>query len=809
MGTVLNDLRYGLRMLRRNPGFAAVAIVTLALGIGANAAIFSVVDAVLLQPLPYANPGSLAVLWQKNQNGGTNLFPTPSFLAWKSQRDLFSGLAASTASSYKLSLGDLPQRIPGDAVSQSYFAVLGVQPVLGRSFLPSEDVPNGPHVVILSYGLWQRLGGDRSLLGRQLTLDDAGYTVIGVMPPEFREPFGFAELWVPLQLDPSGATSKLPGLHWLWVIGRLKSGVSLAQTQARIDAVAPALAKQYPASEVKYGAALQELTEAVVGNTRPALLILLAGVGLVLAIACVNVVSLLLARAGARAREMAIRAAMGASPRRAVQQSLTEGLLLAVLGGIAALALTRACLPLLVSFGSLAAVPRANEIRMDGRLLLFTALVALAAGLLFSLWPAFETLRFDLTEALKLGGATSAANPRRSRIRSALVVSEVALATVLMTGAGLLVRSFWTLLRVPTGFQSSALVAMKVSVPAAVDQPATAESFRQRLVAAAESVPGVRSAATARDLPYSGTDPSFPFVVEGSQARAPTELPPVRFRLIDPGYFQTMGIPLLRGRNFAPQDTTNSPCVVIVSRSLAQQSWGSADTVGRQIRDGYRGRPACTVIGVVADVKHWLGIPDEATAYYAYSQLPQSLMGLAESYVTVVARTATSPEAVTGELRSQVQRAAGDTPVFQVATMDQMISRLAATRLFAMLLIGAFAALALVLGTVGVYGVLSYSVAQRSREICVRLAIGASPAEVARMVVGQGLKLTLAGLAIGLAGALGLARLLSSQLFGVRPDDPATFAMVAVLLGVVALATSLVPARRATRVDPATALRSE
>ncbi len=803
------DVRYGLRMLARNPAFTAVMVATLALGIGANTAIFSVVNAALLHPLPYRNPARLVVVWQKNRNGGGNQFPTPSYLAWQKQEDLFAGFSASTAYSFTLSIGDHPQRIPGERVTASYFPVLGVRPALGRLFRPEEDVPGGRRVVLLSYGLWQRLGGDPAMMGHDLDLNGAGYTVVGVLPQDFRSPNGDPQLWVPLQLDPAGATSREPGLHWLLVLARLRSGFSLSQTQARIDSLAPQLAKLYPQTEIQYGAALQPLNDLVGGDVRPTLLLLLVAVGLVLAIACVNVTSLLLTRSAVRAREMAIRSAMGAHPLRIARQSLTEGLVLAALGGAAALLLMRACLPMLVSLGSLASVPRAADIRLDGRVVAFTALVTLAAGLLFSLWPAWEATRFDLTRALALGTASSGASPRRRRKRDLLVVSEIALATMLLVGAGLLLRSFVALLRAPTGFETSHLVTMKVSVPDPAAPPAKLAVFRSRLLSAASAVPGVRSVAMARDLPFSGTDPSFPFIVQGRAAPPPSKAPPVRYRLVSPGYFQTMGIPLLAGRDFTEADSATSPCAVIVSQSLARQSWQRQNPIGREILNGYPGRPACTVVGVVGDVQHWLGLPDEATAYYAYAQLPAPLDSLVYGYVTLVARTSTRPASLLAAIRKKVQSAAPDATLYDVATMDQILSRAAATRSFALRLVGAFAVLALLLGIVGIYGVISCSVRERTSEISVRMALGASPTEVARMVVGQGLKLTLFGLGAGLLAALALGRYLSSQLFSVRPDDPATFIAVATLLAIVALVTSYLPARRATRVDPAITLRSQ
>jgi predicted permease len=803
------DIRYGLRMLARNPGFTAVMVATLALGIGANAAIFSVVDAVLLHPLPYRNPARLVVVWQKNRNGGGNQFPTPSYLAWEKQKDLFAGFSASTAYSFTLSIGDRPQRIPGDRVTASYFPVLGVRPALGRLFLPEEDVPSGRHVVLLSYGFWQRLGGDPAMLGRDLDLNGAGYTIIGVLPQNFRSPNGDPQLWVPLQLDPAGATSREPGLHWLLVLARLRPGSSLSQSQDRMDSLTPQLAKLYPQTEIQYGAALEPLDDLVVGDVRPALLLLLVAVGLVLAIACVNVTNLLLTRSAAREREMAIRSAMGAHPLRMVRQSVTEGLVLAALGGAAALLLMRACLPILVSLGSLASLPRATDIRLDGRVFAFTALITLAAGLFFSLWPAYEATRFDLTRSLALGAASSGASPRRRRSRDLLVVWEIALATMLLVGAGLLLRSFVALLRAPTGFETSHLVTMKVSVRDPAAPPAKLAIFREQLLSAASEVPGVRSVALARDLPFSGTDPSFPFIVEGRSAPAPSKAPPVRYRLVSPGFFRTMGIPLLAGRDFTSADSATSPCVVVVSQSLAHQSWQSENPVGREIRNGYPGRLACTVVGVVGDVQHWLGVPDEATAYYAYAQLPAPLDSLVYGYITVVARTSIGPASLLAGVRQRVQSAAPDDTLYDVATMDQTVSRATATRSFALRLVGAFAILALLLGIVGIYGVISCAVRERTAEISVRMALGAAPADVARMVVGQGLKLTLFGLAAGLLAALALSRYLSSQLYAVRPDDAATFTSVAILLAAVSLLTSYLPARRATRVDPATVLRSE
>lgn len=805
----LGDIRYGLRMLRRSPGFTVVAVMTLALGIGANTAIFSVVDAVLLHPLPYRNPSRLVVVWQKNRNGGENQFPTPSYLVWQKQKNLFAGLAASSAYSFTLSIGDHPRRIPCERVTASYFSVLGIHPTLGRLFLPEENVPGGRHAVLLSYGLWQSLGGDPAMVGRELDLHGAAYTIIGVLPRDFRSPNGNPRLWVPLQLNPTGVTSRQPGLHWLLVLARLRSGSSLSQTQARVDSLAPQLGKLYPQTEIKYGAALEPLNDLVVGDVRVTLQLMLVAVGLVLAIACVNVTSLLLARSSARSREIAIRSAMGARPLRIVRQTVTEGLVLAALGGAAALLLVRACLPMLVSLGSLASVPRANSIGLDGRVLAFSALITLAAGILFSLWPAWETTRFDRARSLTPGRAFSGASPNGRRKGELLVIWEIALATMLLVGTGLLLRSFIALLRAPTGFETSHLVTIKVSVQDPDAPPVALAAFRRQILSAASDVPGVRSVALARDLPFSGTDPSYPFLVQGRTTPLPSKGPPVRYRLVSPGYFQTMGIPLLAGRDFADADSSASACVVIVSQSLAQQFWQGEDPIGREIRNGYPEKPACTVIGVVGDVQHWLGVPDEATAYYAYAQLPPPLDSFVYGYVTLVARTSSRPFSLLASIRDKVQSTAPQATLYDVATMGQVVSRATARRSFGLRLVGAFAAIALLLGVVGIYGVISWVVREQTKEISVRMALGAAPADVARMVVGQGLKLALFGLGTGFFAALALGRYLSSQLFGVRPDDPATFAAVAVLLAGVALLACYLPARRAARLEPASVLRSE
>src|SRR5579863_7835841 len=625
--TLAQDLRYGLRQFRRGPAFTLIAVLTLAVGIGATTAIFSVVDAVLLSPLPFPDPGRLVDVYQKTQGGSYNVFSAPNFLAWRDHADAFQQMAVWTGKSFNLADANLPEHIAVTPVTANIFPLLGVNPILGRTFLPQEDLPGGPKVAVLSYGFWrQHFAGAPGVIGSSLRLDGESYTVVGVMPRGFQVPNAAGELWVPLQINPADPNSSARGLHWLFGIARLKPNATLAQTDAG------------------YGLQLIPLLDDVVGSVRPVLQILLAAVGLVLLIACVNVANLLLARATSRHREMALRATLGASRGRVIRQLLTESGLLAVLGGGAGLALAFAAVRVLGSLAPEGSIPRIAGVAVNGRALAFTLLATLITGLAFGAFPALQASKTDLNEALKESGRSADVSRTRVRLRGALVVSEVAVALMLLAGAGLMMVSFLRLKDVNPGFDPHHILSLKISLPAAKYSGEQLAAYRQTLVQSVASLPGVESVALTRNLPLSGTDPSLFFTIPGRPPVAPGQEPIARARFATPHYFRTLGIPLRRGRDFTDQDGPAAPGAVIISETMARQFWPHEDPVGQQIKPGYPASSLlCTVVGVVGDVRQFLAIEEPPVAYYPYAQIPASFVPLLESYLTLTVRTAGAP----------------------------------------------------------------------------------------------------------------------------------------------------------------------
>jgi predicted permease len=811
MTTVLQDSRYAVRMLLRNPGFTIVAVLTLALGIGANTAIFSVVNSVLLAPLPYPGASRLVSVYQKTADGNYNAFSTPNFLAWRDQVRVFEQFGAIRPAAFNLSGGDQPERIIGANVSVGILPLLGVNPILGRMFLDEEDQPAGRSVVILSYGFWQRrFGGDPNVLGKPLTLNGASYTVVGVMPRGFKLPQGEHELWAPLQLNPADVNGASRGIHWIFGLARLKPGITPEQAQKEADSVAHRLGQEHPQTDAGQGLLLVPLIDDLVGNIRPVLWILLGAVGLVLLIACANVANLLLARASVRQREIAVRTALGASRTRTVCQLLTESFLLAGLGGTVGLVIAFRSVPLLVSLAPAASIPRAGDIAVDGKVLIFTLIMTLVTGLVFGVVPTLQASKCDLNETLKQSGRSSGSNLRHRRVRSALVVCEVAVAVMLLVGAGLLLRSFVRLRNVNPGFNARHILSLQLSVPRSKSSGEQLTDFRRQVVERVAALPGVESAAVTRDVPLSGVDPSLFFSIEGRPPAAPGKEPVARWRMTTPGYFRTMGISLLAGRDFTDQDSPTSGGVAIVSQAMARQYWPNDDPIGKVIRPGYPGvSKLCTIVGVVGDVRQWLAIDEPPTAYYPYSQIPASLGPIIFGRITLVVRATSDPSSLANAIRQQIHLIDADAPVYQVSTMDELLAGAASSTRFQMVLLGIFAAVGLLLAAVGIYGLISYSVTQRTREIGVRMALGAGRCDVLRLVVRQGVILSLMGVGVGLAAALGLTRLMSSLLYGVAPTDLATFGLVPLGLIAVAVLASYVPARRATKVDPIVALRYE
>jgi putative ABC transport system permease protein len=813
METLLKDLRYGMRMLMKRPSFTAVAIIALALGIGANTAIFSVVNAVLLQPLPFSDPDHLMMLYQTHKQRGTSngSVSYPDFVDWADQNQVFEQMAAYHDGNIILTGGDEPARLYSAVVSANLFSLLGANPILGRTFLPGEDKPgDGGRVVVLSQGLWQkRFNSDPNILGRPLTLDGQSYTVVGVMPAGFQFPIqnNPAELWTTFAVESEGAGAMTGqrGAHYLGVIARLRPGGTEAQAQADMDTIASRLEEQYPDENSHRGVKVVPALESLVGDIRPALLILLGAVGCVLLIACANVANLLLARATTRHKEMAIRAALGASRLRVMRQLLTESVMLALAGGALGLlvALWGADLLVVLSGDD---IPRATHIGLDGRVLLFTLAVSVFTGMIFGLVPAIQASRPDLSESLKEGGRSSTEGARRNLIRSVLVVFEVATAIVLLVGAGLLIESLRRLQNVNPGFNPKNVLTLSLGLP---DVKYTTEkqiAFYRELVERIRAVPGVAGASAVLPLPLSDSRIRTTFETEG-RPMAQGDLPAAELRIVCPDYFRAMGIPFVKGRDFTARDDNKASGVVIVNSSFAEKFFPGEDPIGKRIQPGIstddNDEVMREIVGVVGNVRHLkLNAEQDPEFYVPHAQIPFDSM-------TLVVKSEGGPRGLADAIQNEVKALDKDLPIFNVKMLDDYVSASVAQPRFNTLLLAIFAGLALVLTAVGLYGVMSYSVAQRTHEIGIRMALGAQSSDVLKLVVGQGMILTLIGVTVGLSAAFALTRLMSSLLYGVSATDPATFATVALVLASVALLACYVPARKATKVDPMIALRYE
>ncbi len=807
METVLKDLRIAIRGLVRTPALTAAALVALALGIGANTAIFSVVDGVLLRPLPYPRAGRLTLLIDSNPTAGFPRFAAspPNFADWRAQTHSFTDLAAFTGTNLSLTApGVEPERIQGARVSAGFFAVMGVPPALGRAFRAQEDRPGAGDVVVLSRRLWQRrFGADPGVVGRRVTLDGTPHTVVGVAPEGFYFPSRDTEAWVPLALEND---PKQRGAHYLGVIGRLADGVTLEQAQAEMSAIARRLEQQYPDNDTGWGVNLLLLRDRVVEDVRPALLVLMVTVGVVLLIACANVANLLLARMAAREREIAIRGALGAARWRLVRQFLAESLVLALAGGLVGLGLGVAGTRALVAM-SADAIPRASEIGLDWTVLGFTLALALATGLVFGLLPALHASKGDLQGALREGGRGQSAGGRARLVRDALVLVEVAAALVLLVVAGLLIRTFVGLQGVSPGFDPSGVMTLRLSLPESTyPDDASQAAFYERLSERLRAIPGVEASGTGFPLPLGGSSYVLSFAVEGRPAPAPNQSPKSWMRFVTPGYLQALGIPLVRGRGLAVSDRAGVPRVAVVSRTFAATNFPGEDPIGHRITFGDPTDPDAEwveIVGVVGSVRDQsLAEEPNGETYLSAFQTPLDV-------ATVVARTAGDPAALAPALRAAVHDVDPNLPVYRVETMEAVVADSLADRRFNAMLLALFAGLALVLASVGVYGVISYSVSQRTSEMGLRLALGAERREVTAMVVRQGMARVGIGVAVGLAGAFLAGRFLRSLVVGITVRDPLTFAAVALVLLAVALFATWLPARRATRVDPVVALRSE
>ncbi len=813
MGTLIQDLKFGLRMLARNPGFTAVAVITLALGIGANTAIFTVVNSVLLDPLPYWQPDRLAALYSRTTDFSKSSISYPNFLDWVHDSRSFSALAAYRADDFNLTGMGEAERVPVEMVSASFFTVLGVEPVIGRSFLASEDQVGARPVALISAGFWKRkFGSSPDAVGKALTLNGANYTIVGVIPASFyfsENNFHRSDVYVPVGQwnDPTFRDRKV-GMG-MDAIGRLKPGVSFEQAKADLDAVAQRLSQAYPDADKGTGITLTPLRQDIVGDIQPTLLVLLASAGFVLLIACVNVANLLLARSIGRAREFAIRAALGASQGRVIRQMLTESVLLALAGGglgmLVAAWGTRAALSMAPQ-----GLPLSTRVHLDARVLWFALAVSLIAAILFSLAPAVRTAQPDLHETLKEGsrGSTGA----HHRVQRAFVVAETALALVLLTGAGLMVRSLAKLWSVDPGFDPHNVLIFEATLPTFNSPDAIQASWRQlddKLMA----IPGMLAVSlTAGSVPM-GSDSEIPFWLEGQPKPATTtEMKTTQMYLVQPDYLKVMRTPLLRGRFLTAQDNENSPMVTVIDDRFAAMYFGRQDPIGKRINLDIL-NATVEIVGVAGHVKQWgldetSASPVPAQCYLALAQLPAQFMPLFKT-VGIAVRSTASPLAQAGSIRHALSEVNPQIVMFGTQTMEGIISDSLAARRFAMVLLGAFAALALVMSCIGIYGVIAYLAGQRTHEIGIRMALGAQRRDVLRMVLGEAIRMSLVGLAIGLAASLALTRLMAKMLFGVSTHDPLTLAGVAVLLALVALAACYVPARRAARIDPMAALRIE
>jgi putative ABC transport system permease protein len=812
MRTLWQDLRFGARMLWKKPGFTLIAVITLALGIGANTAIFSVANAALLRPLPFQNPDELVMVWETAPKLGFphNDVAPANFIDWRDQNQVFMQIAAFGGASLSLSGRGEPERIEGVRVSASLFPLLGVTPALGRVFNEQEDRAESQRVIVLSHSLWQRrFGGDAGIIGQSLTLDNRPYTVVGVMPAHFRFPGREQEFWLPMAFEPEEAAGR--GDHYLNVVARLKPGVSRQRAQAEMDAIAARLQQQYPRTNTDHGVALVPLREEFAGAIRKPLLILMGVAGFVLLIACANLTNLLLARATERAAELTIRAALGASRLRLIRQLLTENILLALSGGAvgALLAIWGVDVLETLVLENLVQARDLPSVEVDGRVLAFSATVSLLTGMAFGLAPALQVSRLNLTEALKEGGRGGAGSGSRGRLRGALVVGEIALSLVLLTGAGLMIKSFYRLTGVDPGFQPDKALTMRMQLSGEkYGDPVKRRAFYDQLLQQVQSLPGVQSAGVITQLPLTTQGLLFSFSLEGQPPLPSANLPQAAFRVISQDYFRAMGIPLLRGRSFTPQDTADAQAVVIINRTMSERFWPGQEALGKRFKVGPSdgSNPWFVVIGVVGDVRQ--SSLDQALRPEMYVSHLQDRRFFAIPRDLVV-RTAGDPLAMTATVRAEIWMLDKDLPLFRVRTMEQILSASVAGQRFNMLLLSVFAALALLLAAVGIYGLMSYVTAQRTREIGIRLALGAHARDVLRLVMKQGLVLTISGVAVGMAGAFALTRVMAGLLFEVSVTDPATFTLIAALLTLVALLACWIPARRATKVDPMIALRCE
>jgi len=802
---MFQDLHYGLRMMLKNRGFTLIAVFTLALGIGANTAIFSVVNAVLLRPLPLDKPDELVLVWENSLAKGWKQFSVapPNFADWREQNHVFEQLAAFRSSSFNLTGDDQPTVLAGARVSSNLFNLLRVQTLAGRVFTAEDDQLGKNHVAVISEGLWQRrFGGRHDVLGKGLSLDGEIYMVVGVLPAKVTFP-SRPDVWIPIAFSSEELSNQRRGAHGIGVIGRMKPGVTLERAQEEMSAIAVRLGTQYPASNKGWGITLVSMMDSVVGSgVRRALWVLLGAVVLVLLIACVNVANLLLARSAARGREVAIRSALGASRLRLIRQLLMESAMLSLVGGALGLLIAVSSVGLVRTMGPALNLPRYRDVQVNPTMLAFTLGVSLLAGILFGLAPAYQTTRIDVNDALKEGGQSGGA--KRQRLRGLLVVSEVALSLVLLVGAGLLIQSFVRLQRVDPGFDSHNVLTLQVSLPQAKYRDAAQQTnFFRELLGRLRSLPGVEAAAGSNFVPISSSDEEFHFTVEGRPSLAPGQAPSATYYCVTPDYFRVLQIPVRKGRPIGEQDRDGRPRVIVINETMARRFFPNEDPIGQRLRLGRDSRIVREIVGVVADVKHY-GLDDAE-----FSQVYEPFFQMPEPRLTLALRTRVPPATLAAAVRAEVNAIDKDQPVAFVRTLEEAVALSTAQPKFRTVLQGMFAGLSLLLATIGIYGVTAYAVTQRTREIGMRMALGAQPGDVLWLMLRRGMLLALSGVVLGLAGAFALSRVLKALLFEVEVHDPLTFVSMAVLLYAVALAACWIPARRATRVDPLAALKHE
>jgi putative ABC transport system permease protein len=809
MEELFQDTRYGLRMLRKSPGFTAVALLTLALGIGANTSIFSVVYGVLLRPLPYQDPARLIVLNETTPKVGMVSVSYPNFLDWRSSNHAFTRMTAIASVSYNLAGVNQPENISGEAVSPDFLSMLGVHPVLGRDFDPSEEKAGITPVVLVSYQLWQsHLGGDRGVLGRTINLDGHGFTIIGVLPADFRS-IDKTDVMVPIGvwLTGNNEAAERGDRGDMRAVARLAPGVSATQARAEMDAIAARLAVAYPLANAQFGALLRPIREVFVGDIQPAILVLFGAVMFVLLIACANVANLFLMRGASRTREIALRIALGATRARIVRQMLAESLVLAFFGGVLGVAVSIAGIRGMAQLMPVDAQMGA-DVNLNGAVLLFAAAAVVLSSLMFGLVPALQLTKPEMQSDLKEGGRSVSAGVGQNRLRGLLAVGEIAVALILLVGAGLMVKSLYRLMSVDPGFKTDRILTMEMDLRTAqYDKHPAILNFWEQLLARVRVLPGVEGAALGTHVPLTDSHGRSDITIEGMPLPKPGSFPHPDEHAVSPGYLKTLGVPLLRGREFTDTDTENAPAVGMINAMIAKQFFPNQDALGKRFMFG---RPSAdrapkwiTIVGVTTDTKlYGLANPARLEVYLPFRQAVSGAMDL-------VVKSAADPASLTSAIRGAVASIDKDQPIFAIATMQQLVKDSVSTRRVTLILLGIFSALALVLAAIGIYGVISYSVAQRTHEIGIRMALGADGGGVLRMIFAQGVKIAGAGVIIGLAASLGLTRLMAKLLFSVSAADPLTFAAVAIVLVAVAMLACYIPARRALRVDPIIALRYE